>query len=383
MKLTILLLIVATELFAQAIEYPGNPLEGRLVFEDKGCIECHSLSGYGGNIGPDLMKKQYYGSFSELAAIIWNHIPQMNRMLRKLHRERPFIKKKEMASLIGFIYYLPYLGQPGSLSKGKSLIKKKGCLNCHSINGAGGSDAPDFAKIQFNASPLFMVQTMWNHFPGMWKKFSETEREPAGLTGQEAADIAAYIQAVSPKTVKTRMTPGNPNNGKKIFVLKGCTNCHSVNGKDDSKAGPELKRLNLHSSVTEIGAAMWNHASQMKELMDEKKIVWPKFNGVEMADLIAYLYFLNFEEDAGDPGKGRIAFEENGCINCHGSDDDVGPNLTKGLKLKSTVDMITKMWNHSSKMEDRIISLNEDWPQLSAADIRNIYAFLRSELPQE
>jgi len=374
---------VSINLWGQVLKLPDNPIEGRLVFEDKGCIECHSLSGFGGKVGPDLMKQQYYGSFSDLAALIWNHIPQMNRMFRKLHRDRPLINNKEMVSLVGFIYYLHYLGQPGSLSKGKILLNKKGCIKCHSVNQIGGDVAPDFAQIEFNASPLFMVQTMWNHFPEMSKEFSAEVKNLPTLTGNNVVDIASYIQAVSPRTINTRMTPGNPNSGKKIFKSKVCIKCHSVDSEDSDKPGPSLKQLKLHSSVSEIGALMWNHADNMKELMSEKQIVLPTFKGAEMADLIAYLYFLDFQDEPGNKLKGKTVFKDKGCDICHGSADDVGPNLTKGFKLKSPVQMITKMWNHSAGMEDQILTFNKNWPKLTSEDIRNLYAFFTGNLKKD
>ncbi len=383
MKLTALLLIMSLNLFGQALKMPDNPLEGRLVFEDKGCLQCHSLSGYGGNDGPDLMKQQFYGSFSVLAALIWNHIPKMNRMFRKLHRERPFISNKDMVRLVGFIYYLHYLGQPGSVSHGKALLRKKGCLSCHSIKRKGDNAAPDFAEIEFNTSPLFMVQTMWNHFPKMSRKFSAKSKRLPTLLGKDVVDIASYIQTISPKTVNTKMTPGNPNNGEKVFRLKGCLNCHNADEIATEKAAPSLKRLKLHLSVTEIGALMWNHADSMQESMSEEQIAWPTFKGTEMADLIAYLYFLDFQDKAGNPIEGEVVFEDKRCITCHGSDDDIGPNLTNGFKLKSPVQMITKMWNHSAGMEDEILSSNENWPKLSADDFINLYAFFTKNIQKD
>ncbi len=41
---------------------PTNPIEGRIVLEEKGCINCHAIDGFGGDIGPDLVREKYYGS---------------------------------------------------------------------------------------------------------------------------------------------------------------------------------------------------------------------------------------------------------------------------------------------------------------------------------
>ena len=60
----------SASLCAQQLELPQNPLKGQIVFEEKKCIECHSIGGYGGTEGPDLGREQYFGSILELASII-------------------------------------------------------------------------------------------------------------------------------------------------------------------------------------------------------------------------------------------------------------------------------------------------------------------------
>ncbi|MBM2846624.1 MAG: hypothetical protein HW407_1936, partial [Bacteroidetes bacterium] len=78
-------------LLAQEIQLPQNPLEGRIIFEEKRCIECHSVGGFGGTAGPDLSKSRFFGSTLELASVIWNHTPQMNRKFRQLRMSRPVL----------------------------------------------------------------------------------------------------------------------------------------------------------------------------------------------------------------------------------------------------------------------------------------------------
>jgi len=381
-KYSIVFLIWSAVIFAQNIKLPNNPLEGRIVFEEKGCIKCHAISGYGGDVGPDLIKNQYYGSFLDITSVIWNHIPKMNRMFRKLHQVRPQFTNKEMLNLIGFLYYLHYLGEPGNVSEGRKLLRNKGCIICHSINGNGGKTGPDFSKLRKYASPLFMAQTMWNHFPKMSKKMLIKGRKIPELTGIDIVNISEYIRALSNSNSAIKMTPGNPNKGKLVFKSKGCIKCHSVSAKEEDKAGPSLKKLKLNLSVTEIAALMWNHAQSMSETMKEKSVIWPIFSGSQMADLIAYMYFLDFEDAPGNPQKGEMVFSEKGCDNCHSEDDGIGPNLEKKFKLDSPVTMIKKMWNHASGMEDQILTVNKKWPKLTAEDMRNIYAFLRKNNQQ-
>ena len=222
---TIIFFQFAFAAVAQELKLPSNPLDGRIVFEDKGCIFCHSLSGYGGNVGPDLARQKYYGSFLELASIIWNHIPEMDRKFRQLKIERPRFNEREMLDLIYFIYYLRYLGEPGSVSSGKKLLTSKGCLNCHKVSDDGNSVAPDFARLQEYASPLYMAQTMWNHGPSMQEKMKELKMLYPALTGENIADITAYIRQVTLTETEIKMSPGNPSKGKIVFKKKACFNC--------------------------------------------------------------------------------------------------------------------------------------------------------------
>ena len=40
--------LILTRLLSQQIQPPQNPLKGQLMFEQKGCVECHAIGGYSG-----------------------------------------------------------------------------------------------------------------------------------------------------------------------------------------------------------------------------------------------------------------------------------------------------------------------------------------------
>lgn len=376
-RLTTCVFIIATNIYTQEIELPSNPLKGRIVFEEKGCIECHAISGYGGTVGPDLSREHYYGSFLELASIIWNHIPQMDRKYRQLRVDRPNFTQAEMLNLIGFLYYLRYLGEPGSVASGKMLLKSKGCMVCHEVSGSGGDLGPDFAQIQQYASPLYIVQAMWNHVPAMQEKIEELKMKYPTLTGKEIVDISSYIRQAAMGKTEIRMSPGNPSKGKSVFDEKKCQICHSIE-KEEEKLGPNLSEIDLKKSVTEIAGLMWNHSPVMISFMEEESIEWPQFEGKDMADLIAFLYFLGFEDKPGDNKIGEDVFIDKGCASCHEEGEGgVGPDLGTIKQLDSPIRMIQLMWNHAPKMEDLLLTQNEEWPLLTTKDMQDLYAYLR------
>lgn len=370
------LLVFPALFFAQQIQLPNNPLKGQIVFEEKGCVECHAIGGFGGTQGPDLSRELYFGSVLELASTIWNHSPEMNRKFRQLRKDRPQFTDGEMLDLFGFLYYLRYLGEPGSLANGKKLLSTKGCLSCHSMGGQGGSIGPNLEKVQHYGSGLYVIQAMWNHGPKMQEQIKKSHRAFPSLSGRDINDITAYLRQEIAGSVEVRMSPGDPIKGQEVFQNKSCGKCHLVEGKA-RVIGPSLSRIELKKGVTEVASLMWNHGPVMMDRMKKESIDWPTFEGSEMADLIAYLYFLGFEDKPGDASKGGRVFRANGCGDCHAAGGGgKATDLSKLKRFESPIQMTTLMWNHSTEMEDLFIAKNKKWPRLSTGDLRDIYAYL-------
>ncbi|MFQ5649293.1 MAG: c-type cytochrome [bacterium] len=377
-------LAMPLSLSAQELFMVENPLKGRFVFEQKGCVNCHAIKGDGGDIGPDLAQKHFYGSFLQLAGIMLNHAPEMLRRMQELDLSYPEFSRTEMVELIAYLYYLRYLGEPGDLYRGKILVKEKSCLVCHSIAGKGGDLAPAFDKLAKYISPLYMAQALWNHGPEMEKKILKMGLQRPRFERGEIVDLSAYIREASQGTERERvyMSPGNPNRGQQVFKNKSCLDCHALHGEGQD-IGTDLGDLEWDYSVTEIAGVMWNHGSEMASIMEEQQINWPRFGGKEMADLIAYLYFLKFRDKPGDSELGRAVFAEKGCVNCHGSDakgGDFAPDLSRSRGVASPIDMAQIMWNHAPVMEARITEKVMRWPQFSGDEMRNMYAFLHALL---
>ena len=375
-----LLAVLLPIVLGQDSSIPENPLRGRFVLEQKGCLSCHAINGEGGNIGSDLGQRKFYGSFLELASIMWNHSPEMARRMRELDLRYPRFSRQEITELIAYLYYLRYLGEPGDLYRGRLLVKEKGCLTCHSVGGKGGDSAPAFDQLAKYVSPLFLAQALWNHGPEMDKQIREKGLQRPTFQKGEIVDLSAYIRYASLETAKERlyMPPGNPAQGLNTLREKNCLACHAIDGRG-SAIGPDFGQTQWNMSVTEIAALMWNHGSQMAQMMEQKGIGWPMFSGPEMADLIAYLYFLGFEDQAGDEKAGERLFGEKGCSYCHtptGPGPGIAPDLANLKALSSPADMAPVMWNHAPVMEEKVAERIINWPKLSGAELRDLYAFL-------
>jgi cytochrome c551/c552 len=361
---------------------PSNPMSGRIVFEEKGCIDCHAIDGFGGDIGPDLGREKFFGSFYDLASRLWNHAPKMMIQSDLLEKGWPSITSTELNQLISYLFYLRYLGEPGNVSKGMQLIEDKACLNCHRIGDHGAPDGIALDQLKVYASPLYIAQVIWNHGPDMQKKMIAMGIERTTFDNEDITHISAYLREFSRDRSPKRqyMSPGNPKEGSKLFNVKGCSRCHATD-EDQPSEGARLSEMNLHRSVTAIAGTMWNHGNTMWKAMQEEGIEWPTFEGSEMADLIYYLYFFDYQSSPGDSKLGKHVFQTKSCSKCHAPGEPLAFDRT--IYLATPTDLVRTMWDHVPYMHELIITKNIEWPELTAEELRNLYAYLLQLTPEE
>lgn len=173
---------------------PGTAESGKKLFVDKSCALCHSVGGKGGKVGPQL--RPHIG-LVQFAANMWNHGPQMWAIMKAKGIEVPRLKAEEMADIVAYLYTAHYLEETGRPKRGQRLFAEKGCLNCHSIRGKGGKVGIDLATSQVVSTSVGVVSAMWTHIPLMASKAKERGIPWPHLTGQELADLSAYLHSIT------------------------------------------------------------------------------------------------------------------------------------------------------------------------------------------
>src|SRR6266542_2353577 len=82
----------------------------------------------------------------------------------------------------------------GDARRGEQLFQSEQCVQCHSVNGKGGTQAPDLARrIDRNFTPAVMASVMWNHGPTMWAGMRKSGIVKSTLSTEAAADLFAYF----------------------------------------------------------------------------------------------------------------------------------------------------------------------------------------------
>lgn len=126
---------------------PG-PQAGRRLFQDKGCIGCHSVGGKGGTVGPALDKiaerrtpewiMQHFRNPQSVSP--GSVMPQFELTEQQVRALTEFLLSLTDPNVVGFIQ-MPSLMTP--VERGKAVFKKYGCAGCHGPEGKGGVPNPN------------------------------------------------------------------------------------------------------------------------------------------------------------------------------------------------------------------------------------------------
>lgn len=296
---------------------------------------------------------------------------------------KPTLTGQEFAEISAYLYFLRFFDEPGNPAQGKSVYTEKGCQFCHPSSGKGREGVSGLDGFPKNVSPAFLSQAIWNHCLDMIARMVEIGMKWPQFRGKEMMDLLEYIKtnakgAEEPAFFK----PGNPKEGKQVFTSKGCIQCHSIRG-EGARGGVDLGKTagTFYTSLTEIASSMWNKGPTVLVKIAQTQCGIPKFTSQEMADLLAYLYFLHFFDEPGDRTNGKKVFSDIGCSQCHGSDRKSGKLMYIDLsKYETTAEMeiVASMWNHSKEIQKAVGEQNMPWPRFKEGEMADLLEFIRT-----
>lgn len=361
---------------------PQRPELGSLIFQRKGCANCHGPLGQGSDAGPSLRGKESLSSLPQLVTAMWNHAPRMWDAMDNRGLAYPDLSYQEMGQLVSFLYFSRYADDSGDPVRGAKVFREKQCIRCHSVKGQGGKLGPDLSDGRSHDTPIEWTQALWNHAAKMQSEMQKLNVSWPTFQPKEMADLFAYVRTAAGHADGEFPFPASdPENGWVVFQEKGCIKCHSLTQNSPS-AGPTLgPNRPLPSSFSEFGAVMVNHFPQMQQIMKTQGNAVPEFKGTEMSDLVGFIYSLHYVEPSGSVPVGASVFAWRGCADCHGAQADgtrSAPAL-RGTGQNYTANRLaTDLWRHGARMYKENSRLQRNWPMLQESDIGNLLTFLNS-----
>lgn len=359
----IVTLAAAASLMAAVMDVDAN--RGSDFFQAQGCVNCHAVKGAGARKAPDLgrrLDRSY--TPAGIAARMWSHAPVMWASMSTEGVPIPSLSTEQAGDLFAFFYAVRFFERPGEAERGKQLFQSKRCSDCHSITAAAGGIGPPVEKWESLAAPILMIQQMWNHQTLMRTAMAERKIPWPQLSSQELTDILVYLQNL-PQTRNTNFFLMMPSSGEGevLFREKGCSGCHTGAMALENKLGD--------STLTDIAAAMWNHAPQMRQPP-------PQLSITDMRHIIAYVWAKQFFATQGDIARGHKTFESKKCATCHNDPSSGAPALAKRSDRYSAIVMVSVLWKHGPVMLRKMQEKQIGWPELSQAEMANLIAYLNS-----
>lgn len=188
-------------------------------------------------------------------------------------------------ALLGALWLAPGAeAQPGDAGQGREVFTAKRCARCHAPRGERGI-GPPLEEIRRPQGAYELAGRFWNHAPGMFTILAHERIEWPRFSAPEMADLMAYLQADP-----ARDGPPDLRKGWLALVAKGCLKCHRF-GPDGARVAPDLAgNPERYAPAAAWAVALWAHTPRMAATAIERAVLYPRFSGSEMADLMGFLW---------------------------------------------------------------------------------------------
>jgi cytochrome c2 len=217
-------------------------------------------------------------------------------------------------------------------AKGCEIVGRKNCIQCHSIDGAGGWIAPPFSGIKNHRSEQFIFDRISKsrsaiaEFHGMSVAKFELLKHPR-LSDADSTQVVAYLMTLPEPSEGYRVVrhiPLSPQDrqiilerikppsgkkdtreGKKLYSDHGCSACHSI-GKLGGQFAPALDGIGDRKTAEAIADKINSAELTVKDSKGADIDVKMPPNSLSLPEIKAITRFLlsvpPLDKEKADPG---------------------------------------------------------------------------------
>ena len=274
---------------ASSIDRAGDPSSGQRVFNEKGCVRCHSVGGTGGQAAPELSKIAAGSDSNAWTRAMLNHAGSMIAPITSTLGQWPQFTGNEMNDLIAYVRRSASQPArsareiPGNAERGWGVFQNR-CIQCHSVRGQGGSVGPELGPER--DLPLTTGQfasVLWNHAPAMLRQARENGIPPPVLQGNEMADLRTFLASL-----RYFEPTGSPWWASASFPSAAAQLAMAI-WRKAQQIGPGLRSGTEAFTTISFTAALWRHGPRMIDRAEELGIPWPTLKPTDIGDLVSFL----------------------------------------------------------------------------------------------
>ncbi|MFQ5648857.1 MAG: c-type cytochrome [bacterium] len=293
------------------------------------------------------------------------------------------------------------------LIRGRAIFYREGCFGCHSVRDVGGSVGPDLTdhgsktKHEYSFKNIEDEHTVQNwlleHFLNPQKVSGSSEMPPIELSADEMDALITFTMALyQPEFAssyysldpiaefKGRRKPFAPAEAYAVM----CAVCHGKKGagKDYRVFQASVPALNNPDFLAVASDEMIEFTianGRSGRNMSSWAAAHGGLSGAEITALVDLIRrwkpkpptFARVNAAGGDAETGRKLFRSR-CGICHGANGEggIGPSLNNQDLLTIASDMFL----YKTIVEGRRNTAMPSWSQLSAREVANLIAFMRS-----
>jgi mono/diheme cytochrome c family protein len=206
---------------------------------------------------------------------MWNHRSQMQAETASKNLTLPQFSAQDLTDMLVYLRNQPGTREETGVFRiaaagaGDAAFQSSGCAKCH--------QSVDQLAVSVQGKTLTGIAAeMWNHAPRM----AAAGAPFVQLSAQQMTDLVSSFWAAT-----FFRDSGRPSAGSRVFASKNCTVCHN----DAASGAPHLPAPGSDFTGATMVSVLWRHGPRMLDQMKTKGLRWPRFDGSQMSNLIAYL----------------------------------------------------------------------------------------------
>ena len=213
----------------------GDPIDGRELFEDFGCANCHRSDSLSIQKRPGPVLTGLGSRVNSRWIRHWLDAPERFRSWATMPQ---LLSASERADVAAFLaeQRLPEIQEPRVRTeeerRGRTTFQSFGCVACH------GADLPLAglgSKMTVGRLQEFLLDPL---------RFLPDGRMPSlHLDSGEALDLAAFLSLSRDERFEAPVAGGDPVRGRELVIDRGCLACHELNDLVSAQRAPALAAL--------------------------------------------------------------------------------------------------------------------------------------------